>query len=204
MGGIVGPILFTILIIVAGSLRPGYSHVSQIISELGSTGTSNAWIQNVNFVILGLLIVAFAVGLHLSISGGTGSKVGPALLVAFGVGGVLQGLIPCDTAGCSTFDLHGLVAVVSFILVVPGIFLTARRSGQDRHWTRYRSYTLGTGFLMVAALVLVFLAVPQGAPLHEWRGAAQRIAAAVILVWIEVMALKLLSVSSGRNVTQET
>ncbi len=46
LGGITGPILFTLVTIISASLRSDYSHVSQYISELGATGTTNAHLMN--------------------------------------------------------------------------------------------------------------------------------------------------------------
>ena len=49
LGGVIGPILFAVLVIVAGFAYDGYSHVSQKISELGGEGAEFALLQNLNF-----------------------------------------------------------------------------------------------------------------------------------------------------------
>jgi len=82
--GIIGPVLFTGLVVIISYLRPGYSHMSQAISELGEVGAPNAIVQDTNFILVGLLIIAFSFGLHRGISEGRGSKVGPALVIIFG------------------------------------------------------------------------------------------------------------------------
>jgi hypothetical membrane protein len=51
-------------VIVFGFLREGYSHVSQPMSDLGKIGSSNMAGQNVNFILTGLLILAFSFGLY--------------------------------------------------------------------------------------------------------------------------------------------
>src|SRR6266516_1968181 len=61
LAGVVGPILFVLVFTIDGWLSPGYSPLSQSVSSLGTTGTY-AWIQNTNFVVFGLLLMAFAVG----------------------------------------------------------------------------------------------------------------------------------------------
>ena len=35
IGGIIGPIIYAIVLTIVGLLRPGYSHISQVMSELG-------------------------------------------------------------------------------------------------------------------------------------------------------------------------
>lgn len=42
-------------------LRPGYSVVRQAVSDLGLG--PNAWLQTTNFLVFGLLIIVFAIGL---------------------------------------------------------------------------------------------------------------------------------------------
>ena len=54
--GIVGPILFAVVAVVHSLLRSDHSLVALPISAL-ATGPSG-WVQNVNFVITGLLFVA--------------------------------------------------------------------------------------------------------------------------------------------------
>src|SRR6266545_6315049 len=42
LGGVLGPVLFAAVVGVCSALRPGYSHITQFISEHGATGTSHA------------------------------------------------------------------------------------------------------------------------------------------------------------------
>src|SRR5947209_9179575 len=58
--GIISPILFAIVFMIDGFLKPGYSAYSEAISYL-EVGT-NGWIQQVNFILFGLLLSAFLVG----------------------------------------------------------------------------------------------------------------------------------------------
>ena len=61
LGGVAGPVLFTVLVILQGQLIPAYSHVSLPISALEAWPTG--WIQRLNFWVAGLLNIAFAYGL---------------------------------------------------------------------------------------------------------------------------------------------
>jgi len=58
--GIIAPILFAIVFMIDGFLKPGYSAYSEAISYL-EVGT-NGWIQRANFLLFGLLLLAFLVG----------------------------------------------------------------------------------------------------------------------------------------------
>ncbi len=121
--GAIAPPLFASIIFVAGSLRPEYSHVSQFISEL-SYGR-NAIVQNLNFVLTGMLIAAFSYGLHKGLP--AGSRKGPAFVTAFGIGLIGAGVFPGDPANPSVQSLHFLFATVLEISgVLAPLFVYAR------------------------------------------------------------------------------
>jgi len=46
LAGIAGPVQSTIIIVICSTLRPGYDHIDQFISDLGATGTSHADLMN--------------------------------------------------------------------------------------------------------------------------------------------------------------
>jgi Protein of unknown function (DUF998) len=60
LGGVAGPVLSVLAFTVAGMLRPGYSPIDQVISDLGID--EHAWIVNGSLVIVGLSLVRFAAG----------------------------------------------------------------------------------------------------------------------------------------------
>jgi len=78
--GIIAPIIFAIIVIISGLLRPDYNQLVNFVSELGAVGAPNAIIQRINFMLLGILIVAFTFGLHRGIGNGKGSIIGPLLI----------------------------------------------------------------------------------------------------------------------------
>ncbi len=58
--GIAGPVLFFSTVLIVASLRPGYSHVNQFMSELGETGGQFAWAMNyLGFMLSATLILIF-------------------------------------------------------------------------------------------------------------------------------------------------
>ncbi len=60
--GVAAPILFIIVFLIDGAVRPGYQLATTPVSQLllGDRG----WLETLNFMLSGLLIVAFAVGLR--------------------------------------------------------------------------------------------------------------------------------------------
>src|SRR5205809_5639076 len=65
LSGITAPLLMLSLWTIASLMRPGYDQLTQYGSELG-TGDYSI-IMNINFLITGILIVSFSLGLLTSI-----------------------------------------------------------------------------------------------------------------------------------------
>src|SRR5260221_12460139 len=61
-GGLVGPLLFIVVLLIEGATRPGYNAWRHFGSQL-SLG-DQGWEQIANFLICGVLCVGFALGLR--------------------------------------------------------------------------------------------------------------------------------------------
>src|SRR5215211_3356897 len=82
MCGICAPVLWAAAIILCGGLRPGYSHLTQYISELGERGSSTEYLMRyAGFVPTGILHVLFAGSLYVALKGDRPAPA-PALLLA--------------------------------------------------------------------------------------------------------------------------
>ena len=188
--GIIGPILFAIVEITLGLFQPTYNHAAQYISELGATGAPNAIIMNVGLFLLGILIIAFAFGLYLGINEGRSSKIGPTLLAVSGAGFMATGLFPCDPSCVNvtfTGKMHVVSARIAWIGMILALLFIAQRFKKDRQWRSYRLYTVATALVtLILALMLLFIRI------DGWMGALQRVFLGVRLLWIEVVAIKLL------------
>jgi Protein of unknown function (DUF998) len=202
LAGMVGPAVFALVVVlltlvqydfmvglgwhpVRGSDVPWPSGLA-----LGPLG----WLQVANFVLFGLALIAFAVGLHRGVGrAGRGSSVGPALLILAGVAMVLAGFKtdPDLSAGPRTW--HGLVHGLAYLLFVfslpPAFFFLWWRLRRDPLWRGYGVYTMITGVLYV----LLFLR-PEPVAFY--------VLLALILVWVEVMAIRLRSISGDAPLRQ--
>jgi hypothetical membrane protein len=82
VAGIVGPVLFTVGFLVLGLVRRGeYDPVAQQISDL--TAGRYGWAQQLNFVVFGLLMIAFAVGLQQGVRATRARVVGRLVLAVW-------------------------------------------------------------------------------------------------------------------------
>ncbi len=210
--GILGPAMFTVVIIVAGVLRPGYSQVGGAgISELGAG--PNALLWNAGAILFGLLIIAFAFGLHRGIGEGRGSRIGPILIAVSGSSYIGLGLFP---AAQPTFQYHQSFALVVFATSIVAPLVIARRFSADESWRHYRSYSVLSSVAALMILLAFFAGVnlqvsqanfdagskgiqvsPEGV-LGPWAGALNRLFFAVVWLWIGVIAFHIL-VTSGKS-----
>jgi hypothetical membrane protein len=161
-------------------------------------------VQQVNFVVFGLLTIAFAVGLYRGLHRTTAGNLGPALLFVSGIGLLLAAIFPLreDAAGL-TYDPGGnIVAGLTFFLSsAVGLIVLSRALAHDPRWQNIATYTLAAGVAALAGFVAMGpLMTPDDAPLHDWAGLAQR--ALIILVVFPcriVLSLRLLQIASGRR-----
>ncbi|HSB00834.1 MAG TPA: DUF998 domain-containing protein, partial [Anaerolineales bacterium] len=85
--GVLAPVIFAVVLIIFSLFTPGYSNLTNAVSELGTVGAPYALVWNiVGFVFVGLLIVAFAWGLHLDLLRSTGATIVPLLIGISGIG----------------------------------------------------------------------------------------------------------------------
>jgi hypothetical protein len=122
--GIVAGPLFVALWLIQALTRDGFDpnyHPVSLLS-LGSMG----WVQIVNFVATGALLVACAVGMRRALHPGRGGSWGPRLLAANGVGLLVAGVFLTDAgagfppgapAGApDRISWHGLIHEVGFVV----------------------------------------------------------------------------------------
>jgi hypothetical protein len=198
--GVAGPILFFGTALVEGATRRGYDPVRQFVSllSLGDGG----WVQVANFIVSGLLFVAFGVGLRRRWTSGPGCRWVPRLLVIVGLGLVASGVFVTDgalgypvgaPAGLPTSaswhaGLHYLGASIVFIGLPAATFVTARRAlwSGGRGWAWY---SVASGALMLGGWLAGFVIVgPDG--ISGFAGLLQRIAVLAGWQWVVATALQ--------------
>lgn len=128
-------------VLIAGALRPGYSHSAQFMSELGARGTSGAWAMNVfGFIPAELLMLGFIALAATMVRRNAFALIGLAGLSVYALGLIVGALAPCDP-GCRpaapsvTHEIHmlaGMVAYLSGLIGIAILALAAGRAGAHR------------------------------------------------------------------------
>jgi hypothetical membrane protein len=184
-----GTLLFVVLVIVGGMFYEGYSHVDQAISELGGVNAPNAWLQNLNFLVLGLAAVALAAALAAVFPQ---ARAGAALVAGFGLlSCIANAAFPCDDS-CAGITiggfLHNLTGVAGFASCVVGMGLLARHWRRVDRWRGHAALTVALAAVAIAGLV-VFLAMEIAGA--QGVGVPQRIFVGALLVWLLSTALRI-------------
>ena len=177
LAGIAGPVLFTLTFLAQESFRrEEYDPIAEPVSALAAG--PNGWVQHVNFVVFGLLLLTFALGLHGGLAPARWGILGPALLGLASIGVLLAAAFPLreDAAGV-TYDPggHFISGVMFFFGSSLAMLITARRLAQDPRMRGVATYTAVCGVLaLVGVVVFVRLVLPDSAPLHDYAGLVQR------------------------------
>ena len=200
--GIAGPIIFGVVGLVQSVLRQDHNLVAHPISALAAS--PSGWVQNVSFLLFGLLMIAYAVGLHLGVRPSRWGVVGVAFLVLSGMGLMWGGLFPATDA-TGAFDETRVLHIPGFIMTFLGggigLIVMSRRMARDLRWQSVATYALATGIAMLV-LILVGggLVRPPGAPLHAWFGLFQWVLLAVWFPCTIILALRLLRLVRAADV----
>ncbi len=201
--GTVGPVLFTAAFLAQEAFRRDeYDPLAEPVSALEAG--PNGWVQQVNFVVFGLLTIAFAVGLHRGLRPTKRGAAGPALLFVSGVGLLLAAVFPLrENAAGVTYDSGGHIVAgfMFFMTSAIGLTVVSRRVQRDPKWHSLATYTLTAGIVaLVGFLAGGPLFMPDDAPLHDWAGLYQRVVVlAVVFPCRVVLSLNLLQIATGRR-----
>ncbi len=194
--GILAPILFVVIFTVEGMLRSGYSALSMYISAL-SLG-SRGWIQIVNFILFGLLLLVFTRGIAVRFAAGKTPRAGIILLMIIAALILLSGPFMMDPAGTPQDQMtlhgtvHGIFGGLVFVLMPVSIFTFLRSFRADPKWRKLYWWTLMIG-IFDALAVLVFTVASKAPSLvstfSPWIGLLQRTALVPFMLWLFIVAV---------------
>jgi hypothetical protein len=187
---IAGPIIFAAAVVFQDIVQYDYliahgddprttSPIS--INRLGPYG----WIQEANFAVIGISVLALAVAAHRGIRGAGRSGLGPAFIAIWGVAWLL-GMFPIERH-VHTFSgyMHGVAFLLLSVGAVPMFLFMWRRLRTSPGWDGFARYTLGMG-LLTAPLWAASLAFQKVVPLswfYVWVTA--------VLLWCVLLGVRI-------------
>jgi Protein of unknown function (DUF998) len=200
--GIIPVFLFGVWFVIAAILSPGYSGQSNYISP-GSVGPL-AMLQNIVFIVLGLLSIGLAIGLRIGLPSNRLLKLGVWFVIIFSLGVLLAGLLPL--AGLIPENYlarvpYNLLSAIAFAVTIGAYIASLLLIGQGLKnednviWGIYRKYSFRIGLAFIILLILLTIAI-----LYDiYPGVSLR--AFLIVLWASVLitGLKLYSPKTIMN-----
>src|ERR1700736_956056 len=199
--GSISPVLFVAVVIVVTALEWDFLHRigwhlvqdSPIVYPSATAMGPYGWLQTLNFLQLGLAIIATAVGLWIALS--PRPRVGIGFVFVAGVAVVLAIFTTDGTNGTPT-TWHGTIHGIAFILLLFSTLLgSLAMAFQLRNHTGWRSVA---GVSVAVPVVIIGVLVLSGA-VKQAGGLLGIVSILVIVGWYELLALRLLTLVSNHR-----
>lgn len=193
-----GVALFFGVVTVQGLLRPGYDALQQSVSAL-SLGPGG-WVQQVNFVFLGVVLLWTCPAWKRILAGGEGAAAYPAVTAISALSLVLLGFVPQDPA--PGYDpealrlegptpgglIHLALAAVMAACSVIGLLVMAQRFVNDEKWRGWSLYTRLTALAVVGCVAVYAVWSTRATGL---AGVFERLAFTIPTVWAGTLLVRL-------------
>lgn len=168
------PLIAMSIPILIAFFLPGYSSISQHISEVALLDHPIALIQRIAAGVAGASITFFGIFLLLS----SASRFTALAALAFGISMISNGVFVMGS------PLHGLYGLGLFMVLVPAFFA----SEMARAGSALRQFSMCVAFLNMLYMWLMLSGFdPEG-----FRGLTQRLATLMIFGWYAVAAFTML------------
>ena len=210
-GALAGP-LFTVIWFITGLTRANYDPMRHPISSL-SIGEFG-WTQVLNFLLTGLLTLAFAFGLKNALQARGGSKWAVIWITLVGIGFLGAALFVTDPMNgyppgtplllmqpTVLGRLHRLFSALVFIgLPGAGFSLGGLFAGHSEF--TWAAYSRASAIAFIVMFVLTSVGFAQVAPLVQIAGLLQRITVLIGLLWMTLLSIHLMNAPSRLQATE--
>jgi hypothetical protein len=192
--GILIPITYIFMYILGGALRPGYSHISNSVSELLSPGSPNRSLLMIIQTFYALSHIVFGYGVLRFVHGNVNinlvGRAGAWMIILLGLATLGTVIFPQDAEGMPVTMAGQIHKVLVFGGLIPLSILSTLLLG---FWFRMAGVLPGFdvySFITVAAIVI--MGGLGGATVEtQYAGLVERIAALVTQQWLFILGLRL-------------
>jgi hypothetical protein len=198
-GGIAASLLYGVVMLIIR--YPGYSPMSQTVSELSAWGASTRPLWMVLGSLYDALMIAFALGIWASAGGRRSLRIVGGLLLGYGLLGLAwpfasmhQREVLAAGGGSLADTGHLVLGAITVILMFAAISFGAGAFGM-----RFRIYSIVTIVILLAFGALTTAdasRVAANLP-TPWVGLWERINIGVFLLWVVVLAITLMRSGLG-------
>ncbi|UCC18538.1 MAG: DUF998 domain-containing protein [Promethearchaeota archaeon] len=189
--GILGPVINIIVFTILGLVYPGYNPISQFISELASNeAPTNIYMNIFGFVIFGLYLIFFGVGLYLGVEKHFLTKISMILFVISGICILSLPMFPCDS-GCGNLTFtgigHNILIKLPSITMPAAIILSLYPLWRDYNWKKYWWFF----FVLIGIYIIIYSPISILIDISLVNGLIQRLGLSVPITWILIMSIRL-------------
>ena len=194
--GVIAPVLFVFMTILGSAIRPGYSHISDTVSELFAPGAPNKLLLDTLHTIFALLLTLFGLGILQFVRASKQSTligiIGASLYIAMGFVSVTTATIfPQDAWGSPpTFpgEMHKILSGVIGLLSIFSMLLIGIWFNRAGILPGFRTYSIIT--IVVVVISVGFYVANLGSPI---MGLTERITILIGFQWTFILALWMFS-----------
>lgn len=198
--GIVSSVLYVGTDILASMLYPGYSYVSQMVSELGAIGAPTRPLWFVMSLLYNPLVIAFGIGVRM-VAEKRSLRIAGTILMVYGVISALGPFVPMQVRG-SEMALTDVLHIACTAGIVGSIFLFVG-FGANASGKGFRIYSIAT---IVAILVGGIAAGIAGGQMvaggaTPGMGILERVNIYSEMLWVAMLGVTLLKARAGATVS---
>ncbi|MSR13323.1 MAG: DUF998 domain-containing protein [Gammaproteobacteria bacterium] len=186
--GAFAPVWWVAMILYCASLFPGYSHLTDFISELAARRSPTQELMAIGgFIVTGGLYLAFAATLAWQFRRDRRAWFAAPLLALGGLARIGSGVYPCEP-GCAadaisaSQEWHYRYAALGFGLMMAAA--VAWGFVGNRYQKLRQLLALGIGTAMWCAVALLLMEFHPA-----WQGLFQRLASGILSLWVLVLAV---------------
>ena len=174
---LVGAVQFVVAMIVVQADYPGYSLMTNYISDLGNTVLSPAHLVfNLSIIALGLMAIGGILLAWGAFPGRSLRLTGLGLLLLASVAAIFVGVFPENVNA----GYHGLASLLVFLPGGLGLVAVGGAMGEENHWAWLRGPSIVLGLVTLASLA-VYLFTSFGS--SQYPGFVERLVVYPILLW---------------------
>ena len=123
LAGIIGPVIFLLVVFIIDFVQPEHNPIYETISELvhGSYG----WVQTISFVLFGVLLMIFTLRLYFTTNPKISSILGALFIEVSGYSFLMLGAFPSGISGTDLTPqplLHNIAAGIAGTSFIIGCF----------------------------------------------------------------------------------
>lgn len=189
---LLGSIQFVLAMAFVQFRYPGYSDVTNYISDLGnSQGSPAYWAFNGSIIVLGLLGLLGTALIRSAFAQRRTRTARIGMLALASLGAIGVGVFP-ETATELGGHIHAVVSLITFLGSGFSLLFLAVAMMRDTRWEGFRGYTGISGAVtLLAMMALISVGSGPATGLRADAGLIERLVVAPILLWAIVAGLHL-------------